>query len=114
MRRAARAAALTLAMAAVGCSGNDDSASIQDFCKQGSGGHLRPPLRLRPAERCPGVRHRGAVHEPEQRPVLVRACPSGKSFDSSAADQCVAAYPNASCSDLAQGTYPTACTTVCR
>ena len=41
-------------------------------------------------------------------------CTGGRTFDQSAADQCLAAYPSASCSELAQGIYPAVCSQVCK
>ena len=114
MRRAARAAALTLSVAAVGCSGSDDSASIQDFCKRGAAAICARLFVCDPQSAAQVYGTEAQCTSQSSAQCASAACPSGKSFDPSAADQCVAAYPNASCSDLAQGTYPTACTTVCR
>jgi hypothetical protein len=42
------------------------------------------------------------------------ACPAGKTFDPSAADQCIAAYPSASCFDLEHAIFPAVCNQVCK
>lgn len=114
MRRAGRAVALTLAMAAVGCSGSDDSAGIQAFCNKGAAAVCARLFVCDPQSAAQVYGTEAQCTSQSSTQCASAACPSGKSFDQSAADQCVAAYPNASCSDLAQGTYPTACTTVCR
>jgi len=41
-------------------------------------------------------------------------CTGGKTFDQSAADQCLAAYPSASCTDLEHGIFPAVCSQVCK
>lgn len=113
MRRAVQAAALALSIAAAAC-GSNDSGSIQDFCKRGAPAVCARIFACDPqsAAQVYGTEAQCASQSTAQ--CSTTACPSGKSFDQSAADQCVAAYPTASCSDLAQGTYPTACTTVCK
>ncbi|MGZ3445995.1 MAG: hypothetical protein ACXWLF_06230 [Myxococcaceae bacterium] len=114
MRRAVRAAALALAIAAAGCSGSDDSGSIQDFCNRGAPAICARIFACDPTTAAQVYGTQAQCTSQSSSQCSSAACPSGKTFDQAAADQCVAAYPNASCSDLAQGTYPTVCTTVCR
>ncbi|MGZ6080558.1 MAG: hypothetical protein ACXWK4_07075 [Myxococcaceae bacterium] len=114
MRRAARAPALALAIAAAGCSGSDDSGSIQDFCNRGAPAICARIFACDPTTAAQVYGTQAQCTSQSSSQCSSAARPSGKTFDQAAADQCVAAYPNASCSDLAQGTYPTVCTTVCR
>jgi|GEM_PF-1779824 len=113
MSRAGLAATLALGIAA--CSGSDDS-SIQAFCKKGA-----PAVcaRLFACDPATAAQVYGSEAQCTSRSISqcsTTFCPSGKSFDPSSADQCVAAYPTASCSDLASSppTYPAPCTTVCK
>lgn len=114
MRRAVRAAALTLAIAAAGCSGSNDSSNIQDFCRRGVPAICARVFVCDPQSAAQVYGSEAQCTSQGTARCSDATCPSGKSFDPSAGDQCIAAYPNASCSDLAQGTYPTVCTTVCR
>ncbi len=114
MSRAVRSAALALAIAAAGCSGSDDSGSIRDFCNRGAAAVCDRIFVCDPTTAAQVYGTQAQCTSQSSAQCSSAACPSGKTFDPSAADQCVAAYPNASCSDLAQGTYPPVCTTVCR
>lgn len=113
MKRAVRASLLALALAAAGCSGSDDSGSIQDFCRRGSAAICSRLFVCDPQNAALVYGSEAQCTSQSTAQCSSSRCPSGKSFDASAGDQCVAAYPGASCSDLAQGTYPTVCTTVC-
>lgn len=116
MRRAGPAATLALCIAAAACSGSDDTSSIQAFCKTGAAAVCARLFVCDPQSAAQVYGSEAQCTSQSSAQCSSAACPSGKSFDQSSANQCVAAYPSASCSDLAANppTYPAACTTVCK
>ncbi len=105
-----RGAALALSVAVAGCGGSN---SIQDYCKKGVQAVCQ---RLFACDATAAGQLYGTEANCESQngaQCSNSECPSGKSFDQAQADQCLAAYQTASCSDLAQGNYPAVCSNTC-
>jgi hypothetical protein len=111
MRGATRGAALALAIAVTGCGGGN---GVQDYCKKGVQAVCQRLFACDPQGAAQLYGSEASCESQNGSQCSNSECPSGKTFDQSAADQCLAAYASASCSDLEQGIYPSVCSTTCR
>ena len=111
MKRAMVGAILALAMVGAGCGGRSN---VQDYCRRGVETICS---RLFACAAQAAGQQFGSQSGCENQlggQCSDTECPGGTTFDQSAADQCLAAYPSTSCSDLQQGIYPAVCSQVCR
>ncbi len=115
MRIAVPGAWLFALVLAAGCgSSNNDTSAIQSFCKSGAAAICARVFQCDPQGAAQLYGSQAQCTSDSTSRCSSAQCPSGKSFNQASADACVAAYPSADCSSLAQGQYPTACTTVCQ
>ena len=108
-----RAVGVTLALAMIGA-GCGGSSSVQDYCRRGVDTLCS---RLFACDsQAAGQQfgsQSGCVNQLGGQCSSME-CTGGTHYDQSAADQCLAAYPSTSCSDLEQGIYPQVCNQVCK
>jgi hypothetical protein len=112
MRRALVAVSLGLAVAGAGCSG--DSGSLQDYCRRGVDAICNRFFACDPQGAAQQFGSQSGCVNQFSGQCSSTTCTGGKTFDQSAADQCLAAYPSASCSDIENGVYPAVCSQVCK
>ncbi|HET6984292.1 MAG TPA: hypothetical protein VFI53_19260 [Myxococcaceae bacterium] len=111
MRRGIVGAALALSIAAAGCG---SSTNATDYCREGVAAICSRLFDCDPqtAQQLYGSES-GCVNQTNGQ-CTSTACPAGKTFDQSAADQCIASYGTATCSDLEHAVYPAVCNEVCK
>ncbi|HEY1906782.1 MAG TPA: hypothetical protein VGG91_12110 [Myxococcaceae bacterium] len=111
MRRGIVGATLAVSMAAAGCGSSTNAA---DYCREGVAAICTQLFNCdaQTAQQLYGSES-GCVNQTSGQ-CTGTACPTGKTFDQSAADQCIAAYPSASCTDLEHAIYPAVCNQVCK
>ena len=111
MRRAVVAAALAMGIAGAGCG---SSTSVLNYCQEGVQAIC---ARLFDCDQQTATQLYGSQSNcvnQNNGQCANGACTGGKTFDQSAADQCLAAYPGASCTDLEHGIFPAVCSQVCK
>jgi hypothetical protein len=111
MRRAVVTVALALAIAGAGCG---SSSNVKDYCHQGVQALCARLFGCDPETATELYGSQSNCVSQNEGQCSNGDCTGGKTFDQSAADQCLAAYPSASCSDLEHGIFPEVCSQVCR
>ena len=88
------------------------STNALNYCQEGSRRSARV-FRLRPADRHQLYGSQSNCVNQNNGQCANSACTGGKTFDQSAADQCLAAYPAASCTGMGW-IFTAVCSQVCK
>ena len=113
MTRGVKAAILALAVAGAGC-GSSNGSNLQDYCRRGVDAICSRFFQCDPQGAAQQYGTQSACVTQNSAQCASTTCTGGKTFDQGAADQCLAAYPGASCTDLENGIYPAVCSQVCK
>ena len=100
-----------VSIVAAGCGSSTNAA---DYCRQGVSAICNQLFNCDPqtAQQIYGSES-GCVNQTSGQ-CTNSACPAGKTFDASAADQCISSYGSANCNNLEHGIYPAVCSQVCK
>jgi hypothetical protein len=111
MKRAVMGATLALSVLSAGCGGGGN---VQDYCRRGVDALCSRLFACDSQAAGQEFGSQSGCVSQLGTQCSNTECPGGTSFDQSAADQCVAAYSSANCSDLQNGIFPSVCSQVCK
>ena len=111
MTRAVAGAVLWVAVTATGCG---SSTNALDYCREGIAAICSRLFDCDPVGAGQRFGSQTSCENQTAGQCSTATCTSGKTFDQSAADQCLSAYNSASCGALEQGVHPQVCSQVCK
>ena len=112
MKQAMLGVAVGLVLIGAGCGGSDGN--LQDYCRRGVDAICSRFFACDAQAAAQQFGSQSGCVTQLGGQCSSTTCTDGKTFDQSAADQCLAAYPTASCSDIENGVYPAVCSQVCK